>query len=53
MKPLPSPLPVVPHTCTGCRHLAVRLLSPDGRRQHHACQLYRHATGKCVDWSGK
>ena len=37
--------------CDGCRHMSVKLVSPDGHRLTTACKLYRDAVKKCADWS--
>ena len=37
--------------CDGCRHMSVKLVSPDGHRLTAACKLYRVAVAKCADWS--
>jgi hypothetical protein len=39
--------------CDGCRHLFLKLISPEGRHQQRACKLYRIAANRCADWVGK
>ena len=36
--------------CDGCKHLTVKLLSPDGHRLQAACKLYRVAAQRCADF---
>ena len=36
--------------CDGCRHMTVKLVSPDGHRLQQACKLYRVAVSRCADW---
>jgi hypothetical protein len=37
--------------CDGCRHMTVKLVSPDGHRLTAACKLYRVAVSRCADWA--
>lgn len=39
--------------CDGCRHVSVKLVSPDGHRLQLACRLYRTAVQKCADFEVK
>ena len=39
--------------CDGCRHLFMKLVSPEGKHQQRACKLYKVAAIKCADWGGK
>ena len=39
--------------CDGCRHLFMKLVSPEGKHQQRACKLYKVADSKCADWGGK
>lgn len=36
--------------CDGCKHLTVKLVSPEGKRLQQACKLYRVAVSRCADW---
>jgi len=39
--------------CDGCRHLFMKLISPEGRHQQRACKLYRIAANRCADFAGR
>ena len=37
-------------SCDGCRHLFVKLVSPDGVHTKRPCHKYRVAAQRCADW---
>lgn len=39
--------------CDGCRHLFLKLISPEGKHQQRACKLYRIAANRCADFAGR
>lgn len=39
--------------CDGCRHIIVKIISPDGKRLRTGCKIYKGLTSKCADWSAK
>lgn len=36
--------------CDGCRHMTVKLVSPEGKRLLATCKLYRVSVSRCADW---
>ena len=39
--------------CDGCRHLFLKLISPDGTHKQRACHKYRVAAQRCADLATK